>query len=507
MKTTRIVSLLLAALLTLGCLGTAVADEASPWAHLDLSTYEEINFYVIGTLGQDWQEVVDKANEMMIEKINTKVNFVPIPWSDFISMYSLYLSGDDSVDLIYGASWCNFMDFVKSGAFRGFDEDFIRTYMPLTAKQQAPSSWKEVSYDGLCYAVPNNKADISIPALAIPVSVLERYGRSEENVQTIEDVKQLYLEIAEKEGDSGLYAFKTNGNEPMEQFWFSPVNHYVDANAGSATWMVWDYSTGKPFDVNDLVWFAKADGYLDYCLQMAEFYQKGVFPSNIINNMESSPDCLRAGTSASAFTSAGAFDALQASTEEDLAFIDCFFDEQTILLRGAYFGYGACFPAASKKTERAAVALDCMKNDPEVNRLLNMGIEGRHYILNEDGLTYVDGPDADKWSYWCFLLDHDGQPSRAMSPEMELQQRKYESAVVPSDTFPLSGFVYDSSKYEAELAVLSALVNEYRYSFNFGIFGDKTEEKYRSFIQQCEAAGLDAIVEDFRSQLSAYLAK
>ena len=223
--------------------------------------------------------------------------------------------------------------------------------------------------------------------------------------------------------------------------------------------------------------------------------------------MEASQDCLRAGTSASAFTSAGAFDALQASTEEELAYIDCFFDEQTILLRGSYFGYGACFPAASKKAERAAVALDCMKNDPEVNRLLNMGIEGRHYILSEDGLTYEDGPDADKWSYWCFLLDHDGQPSRAMSPEMELQQRKYESAIVPSDTFPLSGFVYDSSKYEAEIAVLSALVNEYRYSFNFGIFGDKTEEKYPSFIQQCEAAGLDAIVEDFRSQLAAYLEK
>ena len=51
--------------------------------------------------------------------------------------------------------------------------------------------------------------------------------------------------------------------------------------------------------------------------------------------MEASQDCLRAGTSASAFTSAGAFDALQASTEEELAYIDCFFDEQTILLRGS----------------------------------------------------------------------------------------------------------------------------------------------------------------------------
>lgn len=506
MKMTRWIAMLLTLVMALSCACAASAEE-NPWAHLDLSKYEEINFYVIGTLGDDWQAVADKANELMIEKINTKVNFISVPWSDFLSMYSLYLSGDDSVDLIYTAPWCNYMDYVKAGALSGFDRAFVETWMPLTAKRQSPASWKEIAYEGKYYAVPNNKSDISVPAVAIPESILAKYGRTAADVQTLDALSALYEEIAAGEKGTGLYAFKTNNNVPMEEYWFIPVHHYLEANGGSATWMLWKYDTGKAFDVNDMVWFAKADGYLDYCLKMADFYKKGVFPANIISNTEASEDCLRAGTSASAFTSAGSFDTLQASTEEKLAFIDCFFDDTSKLMRGTYFGYGACFPSASTKKERAAVALDCMKNDPEVNTLLEYGFEGSHYILSENGKTYTDGPDASKWSYWCFLLDNDGQPSRALSDDMQAYLDRYEQAVAPAELFPIAGFVYDTSKYESEIAVIAALINEYRYSFNLGIFGDKTAEKYEFFIRQCENAKIDEIVADYRAQLSAYLAK
>ena len=42
--------------------------------------------------------------------------------------------------------------------------------------------------------------------------------------------------------------------------------------------------------------------------------------------------------------------------------------------------YGNSFPVNSTKTERAAVALDMMMNDPEINMLLVYGFEGEHYI-------------------------------------------------------------------------------------------------------------------------------
>ena len=100
------------------------------------------------------------ANELMLEKINTKVNFTIVSYGEYANKLSLFLAGDEDVDLIYGASWLGYADYVKSGAYKSFDWDFVQTYMPLSAKNQAQSSWKEVEFDGLYYGITNNRCDV-----------------------------------------------------------------------------------------------------------------------------------------------------------------------------------------------------------------------------------------------------------------------------------------------------------------------------------------------------------
>ena len=160
--------------------------------------------------------------------------------------------------------------------------------------------------------------------------------------------------------------------------------------------------------------------------------------------------------------------------------------------------------------ERAAVALDCMKNDPIVNRLLVFGIEGRHYTLSEDGKYYNLGPEAADYPYFAIgnnaSLQHDSDPQQALHPSVQKYQEMYEAAEVPADTFPINGFNYQCN-YEAELSAVTALFNEYRFSFCFGIFGDQTEAKLDEFINQCKAMGIDDIINDYRTQLAAYIAE
>ena len=515
----KLVSVFLALLMVAGCWSFAAAEGTAadpavtadnPWANLDLSQYEEINFYVVGVQGADWQEVVDAANALMIEKINTKVNFIHVSWGDFQSKYSLFLSGDEDVDLIYGAAWCNYTDYVKAGAYKGFDWDFVQTYMPLTAQSQAPSSWKEAEYNGLYYCVPRDDTSISWTGVLTRQSLLDKYGFTAADINSYDKLIEYYYAIADGEKDTGVYAFNPQGSYPLDTNFYITRDHYMDVNAGSATWMVWKYNTGKAFDVNDLQWYADTDDFLAYALQMAEFNKRGVFPSSVISNSTMLDDNFQAGTSATQYARPLDFKGWQDRiTDDSLAFMNPFWDDQSATRRGNYMGYGACFPVASKKTERAAVALDCMKNDPEVNRLLVGGIEGRHYILDEAANTYALGPDAADytWGGWCYLLQHDEDPQPQLSPEMQAFQDLYLAAEVPSSTFPVNGFVYDTSKYDAELAVLSSLLAEYRFSFCFGIFGDKTEAKYHEFIDQCKAIGLDDIVQDYRDQLAAYIAQ
>ena len=151
-----------------------------------------------------------------------------------------------------------------------------------------------------------------------------------------------------------------------------------------------------------------------------------------------------------------------------------------------------------------------MKNDPVINRLLVFGIEGRHYNLSEDGKYYTLGPEAADYPYFAIgnnaALQHDSDPTQALNPAIAKYQEMYEAAEVPADTFPINGFNYQCN-YEAELSAVTALYNEYRFSFAFGIFGDQTEAKLDEFISQCKAIGIDDIVNDYRTQLDAFIAE
>ena len=509
----RTLSLILALLLMLSLTSFATAEETNPWSHLDTSEYMEINYYVPGTGFEDWDEIIGLANERMMELINTKVNVTFVPYGDYGTKLSLFLAGDEDVDLIYGAPWLGFADYVTNGGYKGFDWNFVETYMPETAKNQASSSWNEMKYGDLYYGVTNNRVGIGWGGAWTRQSTLDKYGFKAEDINSYEKMIEFLDAVAKDTPETGVYAFNPQNSYPMESFyWFVTRNHFRDVNAGAANWMVWPYNTGKEFAVEDLLWFAETPEYRAFCLEMADFYKKGYFPANVISNDVLLDDNFYAGTSA--IIHAGYDSAANIKdrlTDDTAVFLNAYWDETSSPIRGGYFCYAACFPPASKKTERAAIALDVMRNDPIVNRLLVGGVEGRHYTLSEDGKHYIPGPEASDFPWNSFAnnasLQNDDAPSQLIEPEYQKYQDMYEAAVAPSESFPLTGFNYNAEKYTAELSAATALFNEYRFSFCFGLFGDQTEAKLDEFIAQMKALGIDDICNDYREQLSAYIAK
>lgn len=487
--------------------------DENPWSHLDLSEYAEVNFFFPGNKPEDFDEVAAMANELMLEKINTKVNFTIVSYGEYANKLSLFLAGDEDVDLIYGASWLGYTDYVKSGAYKSFDWDFVQTYMPLSAKNQAQSSWKEVEFDGLYYGITNNRCDVGWNGAWTTQALLDKYGYKAEEIDSYEKLIEYLDQVAADAPSTGVYPINPQGDYPMDAFhWFTTRYHLMDVNAGAANWMVWPYNTGKEFAVEDLKWFAETDEYRQFCLQMADFYKKGYFPASVISNSTLLDDNFINGTSAIVNAGPSNLNNLTVNMpNETPVFLNCYWDDECVTRRGNYFIYATCFPATAENSERAAVALDCMKFDPQVHSLLLGGVEGRHYTLDEENNTYEPGPDALKypWGNWSNngAINNDSDPKLKMDDEMQAYQDMYEAALVPSEIFPVNGFNYNSAEYEAELSAATALANEYRFSFCFGLFGDQTQEKLDEFIAQCKAVGIDDVCEDYRKQLAAYMAQ
>lgn len=491
--------------------GTA-ADPNNPWAGLDLSKRETINCYVVGTLGTDWERITQMAIKKIEDKINTTVSFVHVPWSDFQAKYTLFLAADADVDIIYAAPWCNFAEYVQSGAFKGFDMDFVKKYMPLTYEKQAKASWDEVTFDGIIYGIPQNYAPLTAGGVITTQDILDKYNFKAEDIKSYADLKRFLLTIAADKNSNGMYAINPQNSYPMDSQYLG--YHTFSMDAGNVTWMLYPYEKEKlngTFDINNLQWFATTDIYRQFCLEMAEFNKAGVFPANVMSASTMIDQNFIEGKSAINFSTPEAANAVRAEMKakgKEVVYLDCLFDDGSVTMRGGYLGYAACFPVNSKKTERAATALDCMKFEPEINRLLVGGIEGEHYILDKENNKRLLGPRASAypWNSWFnFLLINQDDPELKIDDDLQAIQDRYVSAEVSRDNFPVIGFIYDNSKYQAEIAVLSSLFNEYRFSFCFGIFQDNTEAKLEEFISRCKDAGIDKVIADYKQQLQAYI--
>jgi putative aldouronate transport system substrate-binding protein len=488
------------------------ADPDNPWAGLDLSKRETINCYVVGTLGTDWERITQMAIKKIEDKINTTVNFVHVPWSDFQAKYTLFLAADADVDIIYAAPWVSYAEYVQSGAFKGFDMDFVKKYMPLIYEKQAKASWDEVTFDGKLYGVPQNWSYVGAGGVITTQDILDKYNFRAEDIKNRDDLKRFILTIAADKNNTGMYAINPQNSYPMDSNYIG--YHTFTMDDGNVTWMLYPYEKAKlngTFNIDNLQWFATSDIYKNFCLEMAEFNKAGVFPANVMSASTMINQNFAEGKSAINFATPEDANAVRTEMKakgKEVVYLNCTFDEGSATMKGGYLGYAACFPVNSKKTERAATALDCMKFDPEINRLLVGGIEGEHYILDKESNKRLLGPRsaAYPWNGWFnYLLISQDDPELKIDDDLQAIRNRHLAAEVSRDNFPIIGFTYNNSKYQAEIAVLSSMFNEYRFSFGFGIFQDKTEEKLEEFIRRCKDAGIDNVIADYKQQLKEFL--
>src|SRR5699024_5497235 len=116
---------------------------------------------------------------------------------------------------------------------------------------------REMKFGDLYYGITNSINSISANGVWTRQSILDKYGFQAEDIKNDEDLMQLMDAIAADTSSTGVYVFNPQGTYPLDtMYWFTGKNHMMDVNAGTATWMVWKYNTGKEFTVEDLQWFA-----------------------------------------------------------------------------------------------------------------------------------------------------------------------------------------------------------------------------------------------------------
>ncbi|MBN2222943.1 MAG: ABC transporter substrate-binding protein, partial [Vallitaleaceae bacterium] len=186
-----------------------------------------------------------------------------------------------------------------------------------------------------------------------------------------------------------------------------------------------------------------------------------------------------------------------------------YFGEETKNLVKMSVTHGATAVAASSKNpERALMVYDLLRNDEELYRLFNFGIEGVQYVLTEDGkMARPEGYDSEKdavqTNFWwgrnddLQLIDaernHDAYVALA---------KEYEEFAID---YQYGQFVFESDAVSSYLANMSNVYSTYMPLIAFGK-GDDAEATVEEFRKAMKDAGYDTVLAEIQKQLTEYKA-
>jgi len=166
-------------------------------------------------------------------------------------------------------------------------------------------------------------------------------------------------------------------------------------------------------------------------------------------------------------------------------------------------------PEWSEKTDAVMYFLDWMFGNQEAHDLFELGIEGEDWeAVGTDGFRKLDIDENLAYSMPTYSFTQNPtyiRVSEFVSENPEIKSR-FDYMYDPStyELSPLSGFVFDTTNVETQIANVSALSNELQLTISM-YDADEAVEKINQWHADAEAVGLEEIRAELISQIQAFL--
>lgn len=492
----------------------ASVEESSEATGIDVSSLEPVTlkWYLHGSSVTDDAAVLEKANAYLQEKLNVTLEPIWGTWDDFNDGATMALNGGDDIDIYFTCSWSadEYNQFAKKGYFVKLD-DLISQYATElwnTLPEVLVTGATIPGADGIgVYAIPGYKDCATQLCWDVNVTLLEELGYSLSDIEgkTYFEFGDILQAAKDAKGES-FYPLLVEG-AVLERM----VNNVsiVAGDAGTNNVLslylnAADPSAEGPYGDTVVNKFA-TDEYKAFVEKTREYYLAGYIDPAMGNAQQA--NSVREAKQKSAEYLIGTQSyalgyEIQASNERgiEVAFVpttDPYVD--TTVSQGAMMAVST----ASKNPERAVMFLNLLNTDPYLMTLLNYGVEGVHYDLDEDGLVVFTEERAN-YTPWRNGMGN----ITLLPPQKEEGVGYFENTFIPyyagAKSTPALGFVLDQANIETEMAALANIANEYALALSAGTIDPA--EKLPEFLEKLEAAGMQKVLDEANAQLSTLLA-
>ena len=484
---------------------TKTGEAAMTYNGQDVSEPVELVMYFIGDKTEDEQLVLDEINKILKEKINATLTLKNMSLSDYTTKYALTIAGGENIDLIYTSAWAFYQTEANKGAFAEVTDQVISDYMPLHKENQAEASWGQAKIGGKVYFVPCNMANVNANAILIRGDLREKYGL--DKLESIEDLKEYYAAVANDKESGVSFAYDASqNNDTSKVIMLASNNDWIQLAGALNNYLAYKYADNVTAD--DIFWMYGTEEYLEFAKMMKEWADEGFWSKSAIANATEVKEAFINGTSASFTQNLGTVGATASQVMESHPEWK---PEVCDLTPGAkrfiagYTGDGIAVLANSQHQDRAFMALDLLKFDQDLYYLVRHGIEGKHYEITADGM-WKPGPDQSRNPYgngfsWGFKNSLYDMTREDTFPDQVVIGKVWTDEAIDS---PTAAFSFDDTNVKNELANLQSVYTQYVPLLDLGLVED-VEKTLDEFNKQAEAAGLQKIIEEAKSQMAAYL--
>lgn len=489
----------------------AMADSA-----IDTSEHVVITYLVTGDPPTNrTEEVLAKINEKLTEKVNAELKIRWIEWTDWTTKYNLALatqSGD--IDLIGTATdWLNAWPNIQKGAFYPLSEEMLQTYAPNTWAQVPQANWDLCKYNGEIYLMPeDNYAQWTNHGFMYRGDWARAAGL-ENGVHSWADLGVYFQYIKDNMPD--VIPWDANGNgssygPQMAGGWQTShtPNIYIE---GIGVDLFYGMSKDDPYTLSR--YYLEGDELVNFATEMKKWADAGYWRTDVLNYTGDVAAEMEEGKTGAHQHHTQTWTGERTTMEKkqpgsDLGFF--WFGEEMNNVVALNITHGAMAVAmTSKNPERALMVYDLMRNDPEIYRLMQYGIEGDMYTLDENGYLvrpegFEQGVDGVDLNYWWGRNDQ--LELRTADKDWEAIDALYSTYDGVKINYPYGKVVFELSNIQMYLDNLSNVYNTYMPRIVFGMMDDPAAY-VAEFRQQLQNAGIEICMTEIQNQITAVYGK
>ncbi len=446
----------------------------------------------------DLQEVEDAVNEISVPEVGVRVHFVTVPISEMMTKLPLLAASNEKMDLVQSGLLTTPSILASQGLIQPMT-DLLSDAM----KEKAGVMLHAGMIGDDIYAYPGTLYSSGCALFLYDTALAEEYNiEIPEILATPEDYENLFSQVVE----SGMPQYAVSmGDGVAAEMSYGNIFDTLGDSTYIANGCVMDVENGTTVEN----WYATEE-YKQNCEMHHDWFEKGYALPDSISNGYAVFDSMTQGQVFGFFgrCSSGSNVAYwSAQTGKELGSIPIGTGEY-LLDTASTMNTAWSISSSSENPQKTADFLELMYNNLDITNLLDLGIEGKHYVTREGShiVDYPEGVDAGSVGYGHTIGTYGDQAGAYFREPLtdefvdNLDLWGPENAKVSR----FMGYNFDTSSVSSEITAVIAEIGKYGPALNVGTVDP--EDMLPTFLDALEAAGMSKIIEENQRQLDEWLA-